>query len=122
MFCFVSRGTGGTKEKHKKPRERRETYIFPGNSTKTLQKQPTITPEGIHEQTLAGEHGLGDSLRLVVVFDPHRGGEKGVRAGFPLALADVGMHADGHDIAQEGRGQFYDPWTVVYRFGEFAAG
>ena len=112
------RGGGGEREGEKK----KKTYIFPGNGSETLQKQPPITPEGIYEETLAREHGLRQSLRLVIVLDAHSRGQEGIRACLPFPLADVGMDAQGYDVAQERRRELHDALAAVYRLGELAAG
>jgi hypothetical protein len=59
------------------------THVFANDGTQTLDPQDASTAEFADEETFAGEHGLAEALRLVVLDNASRARQEGVFAGAP---------------------------------------
>lgn len=96
-----------------------ETHIFTNNGTQALDPKNPRAAELANEQSLAGKHGLAETLRLVTLGNARGARQKSVLAGTPSILA---READVGDIAKRSRRQQQLAWSRVRRHGHFTAG
>jgi hypothetical protein len=87
------------------------TYILPDNRAKTRTPQNPLPTNLIHEQSLAAEHGLAQSLALVLGHNALCACQKRVSAHAPLFVA---AELDNGDIADRRRGEQEFAGTGVY--------
>lgn len=95
-----------------------KTYIFPDNRAKARTPQNALPTDLIHEQSLAAEHGLAETLALILGHNALRARQEGVFADAPLL---VSTQLDDGDVADGGRRQEQLAGPRVRRLGHVAA-
>ena len=95
------------------------THIFTDDGAQALDPQNTSPAELANKQTLAGEHGLAEALRLVILGHARRAREESVFAGAPRLFT---RHANVGDVAERERSQQQLARACVRRHRHLAAG